>query len=689
MSVWHLSPRRLGSPALAHPRPATPRRRPRPSAHAVLEQIVIASGALVLLGWTLDLRLLKGGYPSITPMKANAALAFLLAGAALALVAVPRAPGRRLLAGRLLAASVVLIGALTLAEYGLGWHLGIDQLLFHDASAGVGVAPSGRMGPNAALAFVLLGLAILLLDVPGPRGLWPAEALAVVVALIAMLRLTGYVVGVEADEGVVGRWLNPMALNAATTFVVAAAAVLAARPRRGLAALIAGPGVGGAMIRRLGPPFVVGTIVLAWLGTEGVRKNLFHEEVGVSLIAAVGMAAGTAVVVGVGISLEREARAVAESEQRLRLAQTIGRFGSWEWLPGEGRLLWSPELEAIYGLAPGTFEGTPSAWHRLVHPDDIEATEAAIDRAAAQGRDWRVDHRIYRADGALRWVSLTGAPTLDESGNVVRLTGIVADITDRKEVEHRLECMNEELEQRVRERTAELEAFSYSVSHDLRAPLRAVGGFAKTLREEYGKELPERARLYLGFVSRGVDDMTVLIDGLLRFSRLASRELALERIALGPLVREVVAALRPEFAGREVELEIGHLPVVLGDRVLVRQVLVNLISNALKFTRDRQPALIEVGSAQHSGETVVFVRDNGVGFDMQYADRLFGVFQRLHRADEFEGAGVGLALVARIVARHKGRIWADAVPGGGATFSFTLGGMGAEDPFPGTGAPGV
>ena len=245
--------------------------------------------------------------------------------------------------------------------------------------------------------------------------------------------------------------------------------------------------------------------------------------------------------------------------------------------------------------------------------------------------------------------------------------------------EAEIRALTEELEQRVRDRTAELEeanreleAFSYSVSHDLRAPLRAIDGFARILEQEVGSTLPPPSQRYLGLVRRSAQEMGTLIDALLKLARLGRRSVSRKPVELGELVREVFGELQAEHDGRAVEISIGDLPTVPADRLLLKHVLVNLLSNALKFTRPRDPALIEVGSYEEAGTQVVYVRDNGTGFDMRHVDSLFWPFQRLHRVDDYEGSGIGLALAARIVRRHGGRIWAEGAPGEGATFYFTL-----------------
>ncbi|MEY2545680.1 MAG: hypothetical protein QOG48_797, partial [Verrucomicrobiota bacterium] len=248
-----------------------------------------------------------------------------------------------------------------------------------------------------------------------------------------------------------------------------------------------------------------------------------------------------------------------------------------------------------------------------------------------------------------------------------------------RESENEIRQLNVELEERVARRTAELEAankeleaFSYSVSHDLRAPLRAVDGFSQAVLEDYGEQLPKEGRHYLQTIREGAQRMGLLIDDLLTFSRLSRMALKKETINMTRIVRDALAELDSETKGRKIDMQVHDLSPCHGDRALLKQVWINLLSNAVKYTRKSQHAVIEVGSQSENGENIYFVRDNGTGFDMQYAHKLFGVFQRLHGADEFEGTGVGLAIVQRIVHRHGGRVWAEAAPNRGATFHFSL-----------------
>jgi PAS domain S-box-containing protein len=257
----------------------------------------------------------------------------------------------------------------------------------------------------------------------------------------------------------------------------------------------------------------------------------------------------------------------------------------------------------------------------------------------------------------------------------------IRDVTERRKAEEALQEAHRTLEQRVVERTLqlesanrELEAFSYSVSHDLRAPLRAINGFAGIVCEDFGPQLPEEAKGYLQRIRRGGEKMGCLIDDLLAFSQLSRQPMNRRTVDMARLVRAVLEEQNPQSSGHQVEIKIENLPECHGDAALLKQVWMNLLSNAVKYSRGRALAVVEIGCTRETDQNVYFVRDNGAGFDMTYAHKLFGVFQRLHHSDEFEGTGVGLAIVQRVVFRHGGRVWAEAKVDRGATFFFTVAG---------------
>jgi PAS domain S-box-containing protein len=334
----------------------------------------------------------------------------------------------------------------------------------------------------------------------------------------------------------------------------------------------------------------------------------------------------------------------------------------------------------LSGLRPE--EAIGQAWSHAVHLDDLVRVAFAWDAAIERGQEFRAEYRLQRPDGQVIWVSGSAAPVVDTLGRTEGWLGTVVDVTERRRHEEELRqnrdaigALSQDLAKRaaaLQSANRELESFSYSVSHDLRTPLRAIDGFTRALEEDYGPGLDQQARHYIERVRRATRRMGQIIDDLLELSRVARGDLRLETVDLTALALEVDAGLRSAHAERDVRFTAAPGLLARGDPSLLRLVLENLLGNAWKYTSRQAHARIEFGCRSDGAEPAYFVRDNGAGFDMAYADKLFGAFQRLHDPSEFPGSGIGLATVARIVARHGGRVFAEGAEGRGACFYFTL-----------------
>lgn len=371
------------------------------------------------------------------------------------------------------------------------------------------------------------------------------------------------------------------------------------------------------------------------------------------------------------------AQAVVDLADMLEQAETVSLLGSWAGDAQTQRLKVSAQLFRNLGLEPAPRPPTDAQYLDRIHPEDRPQVVADMQRIREGGPPDDFVFRTNPLHGPLRWMRRTARRILrDEEGLKPRYIGTLLDITESVRAEEKLRLANQDLERRVAERTAqlsqanqELEAFSYTVSHDLKAPLRGIDGYSQLLVEEYGAKLDEEGRQFVRRIRQGVQQMGDLISDLLEYSRMERRDMAADPLDVKTLVDLVLEGYRADIErqGAEVRVEMSSFTLPL-DREGIQVVLRNLIGNALKFSRDSRPPVLQIGSRLEAGRRVIWVRDNGVGFDMKYHDRMFGIFQRLHRVEEFPGTGVGLALVAKAVQRMGGRVWAESSPGAGATF---------------------
>lgn len=369
------------------------------------------------------------------------------------------------------------------------------------------------------------------------------------------------------------------------------------------------------------------------------------------------------------------------SKYLLERAQQVASLGHWTLqagLPTTAKLSLSNETCRIFGIEPASFDGRLQSFLAFVHADDRHEVNRAMSSALVNQVSYSMDHRIINKTGVEKWVHVQTEVTFDGNDGLPLLLGIVQDITERKKIESEILSLNAGLEKKVSERTSqleavnkELEAFSYSVSHDLRAPLRIIDGFATILMEDadgHDEKIVKHART----ISRNATRMGQLVDDLLNFSRLGRTQIKVTEVDMRTLVDQVLEEFQAADSIKHAKINIHPLQRAQGDGSLLKQVWVNLISNAIKYSSKKEAPVVEIGMCKDCKVPTWYVKDNGAGFSMDYAGKLFGVFQRLHKQDEFDGTGVGLALVQRIILRHGGNVWAEAEVNEGATFFFTL-----------------
>jgi PAS domain S-box-containing protein len=373
--------------------------------------------------------------------------------------------------------------------------------------------------------------------------------------------------------------------------------------------------------------------------------------------------------------------AIRESEARLHFALEMCNTGAWEVDLETYSAYRSIEHARIFGYADLESEWSHDKFLEHVVEEDRPEIAALIKEGFDTGNEIRVECRIRRTDGKVRWIMAAGrfrVPKLE--GAKLVAVGIIQDITERKNAQIALELLNDELEERVKMRTDELsalnqslESFVYSVSHDLKTPLRGIDGYSRLLQQDYGAILDGEGNLFLSNIREGINRMNDLIDDLLAYSSMTRRKLDAEQINVNLLLENIVMEQKEDISKRGVVIEINLPPLTIcADEEGLALVLRNLVQNALKFSQHNPAPHIEVGATQDENTVILWIKDNGIGFEMKYVDRIFEIFQRLHRLEDYPGTGIGLALVKTAIQRMNGKVWAESVPGHGATFFLGL-----------------
>lgn len=662
-------------------------------------------GSVIIGGWLFDITSLRSLLPGFATMKFNTAFALVSCGSALWLLG-SEVHGARRRVGHVFAIVAVMIGVFTLLEYIFHWNLGIDEWVFIDKDSHTGNLFPGRPSPNTALAISFIGLALLLTQHKTYVLRRMAEWLGLAAGLIAYIGLVGYAYDVRGLYGIYA--YSTLGLHTAVALLILSLGVLMMRPDGSLLTVISTATAGGLMARRLLPAALLIPPVLGWLQILGANAGFYNFEIGLALFSTAIVVIFTMIIWYNANSLttldrhrwqaqedlrrvnaELESRVVARTAElakanddlRAEISERKRAEAKFHNLlksapdaivtvDDQGRIvLVSEQAEKYFGYSQEELHGQSI---------EILLPESLRDRHVGHRAHFLNDpHTRYmgiglelsgrRKDGTTFPVEISLSPLkIDEDGYLI--TSIIRDITEHKKAEQALRNYATQLEAVNKE----LEAFSYSVSHDLRAPLRALDGFSHVLLEDYADKLDDDGRNYLKRVRSAAGRMAALIDDLIKLSRVTRNELNVVKVDLSRLAEEIAQELRESEPKRQVEFAISPGLVTSGDPHLLRVALENLLANAWKFTSLSNEARIELSQEEQNGKVVYKVRDNGVGFDMEYAGKLFGAFQRLHDQKEFPGTGIGLATVQRVITRHGGRVWAEGAMGQGAGFYFTL-----------------
>lgn len=638
-----------------------------------LSSIAIIVGGVVVAGWMGDIEILKSVLPHLVAMKANTALTIMLSGISLWILGVDMAKSWKSVLPAALAIAIFLVGSLSILEYVLKKDFGIDQLLFTESTGALETSFPGRMAPTTALCFVLTALAILA-DLRKLTAI--ARILMSVMVTVSLFSFVGYLINESSLTHPVP--FTPMALNTSMAFLCLGGSYLSMRVSFDLAFLIELT-FGGALVT------VAYMGVISYTDTFS-QINDSHKVARTHEI--IGKLEG---LLGDLLDMESATRGYIVTGNKAYLSPYYDRQATITGQIDDIRFLLSEEplqevrIDSLRAFVAEKLE----FMSRTVSLRRAAGLESALRRqflneggmmTMKRIRSMIVnlvgeENRLLEKQRILSEVSSRRAIVVQIAGSLASiclLMIVFVTLVRENKIRRESERETNDVNQQLRAAQQELEAFSYSVSHDLRAPLRHVVGFVDLLKKHSSDSLDGTAHRYLDTVSRAAKRMGTLIDDLLSFSRMGRKELTASIVNLNTIISQIIEDLKEETAGRPIEWKILEFPAVRGDSAMLQQVFSNLLENAVKFTRMTQKAVIMVDCDVTEKEMVVSVSDNGAGFDMQYADKLFGVFQRLHHADQFEGTGIGLANVRRIIHRHGGRTWAEGKPNEGATFYFTI-----------------
>lgn len=626
---------------------------------------ITAIGILTTDGLIFDSSILGSILSGLAIMRANTALGIIICGGALWLLQKQSPTELTMRAGQVLAGMVLLMGFLTLLEIIFGWNIGIDEAIFRDPFTSPELHP-GRISLIGACCMVLSGLALLLL------GRVSGQFLSLGCTFLALLSIIGYVSDVESLYRIEG--FSSIAPHTAFAFLIISLGILAARPDRGIMNIITSDTPSGRTLRIVLPMGIIFPILTGWIVDRmGDSWSMTAANKTSILITLLILLYSVLLYVNV-VTINRAEEKLKEREERYRtLFETMDQgFCVIEMMrDANGKAIdyrfveINPAFEKHTGL--GNAIGVTM---RQLVPNHDEHWFETYGKIADTGESLRFENS---ADAMQRYYDVFAFRI---GGDGSQRVGILfTDITIRRQSEKEINRLNDELQQRVVDlqlSNRELESFSYSVSHDLRSPLRGIDGYTRILIETYEHLLDEDGKRICGIISGEAQRMGKLLDGLLTFSRLGRQELQTSSIDMKAMANQCFRDLTHFDESKHIDFRLHEIPHVKGDSLLLRQMWANLLSNAIKFSSKKENPAIEVGATQSDGLITYFVRDNGAGFDMRYSDKLFGVFQRLHSEREFEGTGAGLAIIHRIIQRHGGRIWAESEINKGATFYVSL-----------------
>lgn len=667
--------------------------------------LLVFLGVLILVGWLLDISVLKSPGPAFSTIKSNVAFSFVLLGISLWLLQSNRVNTKYRRVAQILAGTVAVIGILTVGEYLFNINLGIDQILFSEAPGALYTSSPNRMAFTAAVNLIIAGTALILVDNIRSRGI--AHNLAVVGGVISSLAVLGYAYNSPL-------FFNPLpyftriAIYATFIFILIFSGIIMARPNTGFMKTLTSQNLGSYLLRRFLPVVIILPVLLGWLWIIGEYYGYYDPAFGYALYTISTIILLSAFLWYVSHSINLMDRKREKIEEELKLSNSYNRN------------LIESNLDALFSIDPqGIITDVNSSTERITgYSRDLligtnfsnyftspEKARAVYQRVFSKGsvRDYRLD--IKNMDGSTP-VLYNANIQKNESGDPIGVLASARDITELRKAQIELKDYKYNLEEQIEERTLELEKtneelkneiaerkiteiemerlmeelkrsnrelqqFAYVASHDLQEPIRMIASFTQLLERRYKGKLDDDADDFINYIVEGATRMQQLIEDLLTYSRVTTRAEPFNKIDLEDVFSKSVANLKLMIDETNAEITHDPLPIVSADRSQIIQLFQNLLGNSLKF-RSKEDPRIHISVNRDDYSWIFEFADNGIGISPDHQERIFRVFQRLHTREEYPGTGIGLAVCEKIVQRHGGRIWIESKPGDGAKFYFTL-----------------
>lgn len=621
-------------------------------------------GVLSILGWQFNIEFLKRIYPNFIAIKPITAISFIMTGiASICLQYGINNHSKVKFLGQFLGFFIFMIGLISLLEYMFNLHFNIDHWFYASRDLGEPPLPAGRMSPISGLVFMLTGFSIMI--TPLKKSVLINYIIAVIIGMFGILILVGFSYHFVVSEYRIFKFAYA-AIQTAVGFIFIAIIILCHYPKHGLVAILSSQTIGGKIFRWVLPVIVMVPLILGYLRVYGEESRWYDSITGIAILSVVYILLfGIIIASTIGILMREEIEKLI-IKKKLQMALDAGAVATWELDVTSQLMKFDQGFLKLYGMINGNNTVKFDDWSKHIVTKDRSRVIEALQKSVENEEKFDTEFRILMSEGEQKYIHAIADVIKNELNQSKIVIGTSWDITIAKELEEKLNAAMKNLERSNKE----LEQFAYVASHDLQEPLRMVSSFTQLLASRYQDKLDQDAREFIGFAVDGAKRMQLLITDLLTYSRVTTRARPFEPVDCNDVIKIVLKNLEVKIKETGATIDCQPLPIVKADGIQIGQVFQNLITNAIKFCKVKP--IVHIRCEEKETEWVFSISDNGIGIDPKYFEKIFIIFQRLNKKEEYPGSGMGLAICQKIIIRHGGKIWVESCPEKGSTFFFTL-----------------